>query len=64
MLKPRICQMPIKASVASAVEGSLRKATGAKPSHFSSPLIGPSEGCSRNCQTVAIAISVEVTGRK
>ena len=28
MLKPMSCQMPITASVASAVEGSLRKATG------------------------------------
>ncbi|MCY1558594.1 hypothetical protein D9M68_955430 [compost metagenome] len=64
MLKPMSCQMPITASVASAVEGSLRKATGAKPNHFSRPLTGPREGWSRNCQTVAMTISVEVTGRK
>ena len=36
----------------------------AKPSAAKAALTGPSEGCNMNCQTVAIATRVEVTGRK
>ena len=64
MLKPMSCQMPITASVGNDERGSLRNATSPKPSARASALTGPSVGCSRNCHTVAIAISVEVTGRK
>ena len=64
MLKPRSCQMPITARVGSAQAGSLRKGTSGSPSQRSAPFTGPSRGWSRNCHTVAMAISVEVTGRK
>ncbi len=64
MLKPTSCQMPMAASVGSTSCGSLRNGISAKPSARSTPFTGPSRGCRMNCHTVAIAISVEVTGRK
>ena len=64
MLKPSTCQMPISASVGISSAGLPRKDTGSKPAQVIAALTGPRVGCSRNCQTVAIATSVAVTGRK
>jgi hypothetical protein len=64
MLNPRSCQIPITARVGRTRLGSLRKAISFNPKKRRTALMGPSRGWRMACQTVAIAIRVEVTGRK
>ena len=64
MLKPTLCQMPMPHRVNSTSLRSCRKSCALNPIAFSAKFTPPIRGSSMKPHTIAMAISVAITGRK
>ena len=64
MAKPRFCQIPMTASTGSTVASSRSQLAVGKPIEANVLLTRPMVGCSSASQTIAMAASVAMKGRK